>query len=258
MNRIRQCFDRLKSEGRKGFVGYLTAGDPDRDSCLKNIREAIENGVDILELGVPFSDPTADGPTIQAASRRALASGMNLAGTIEMAREIRRDFDLPIILFGYVNPLFHYGYRKVCSVAAEAGVDGMLVVDLPFEESPELRDHMAEHGLCLIPLIAPTTQEKRVELVLREAEGFVYYIMVTGVTGSRSGLAEGIGEHIEGIRRYTSLPVVVGFGISSGEQAADAAQGADGAVVGSALIKAAMEGRLASLVSEIRNGLDGC
>lgn len=258
MNRIEQTFDRLKTSGRKGLVGYLTAGDPDPETSESNIRAAIEAGLDVLELGVPFSDPTADGPIIQAASFRALSRGMTIPGVLRIVRNLRRDFDLPIILFGYANPFFRYGYERLCADAAEAGVDGMLVVDLPYEEADELCVHMDKHGLVFVPLIAPTTSPERAAVILARAKGFVYYIMVTGVTGARDALATGIAGHVAALRACTDLPIAVGFGVSTGDQARAAGANADAVVVGSALIRAAGQGRLAELVRELAAGLAGC
>ena len=256
MNRIARTFDALKRGGRKGLVGFLTAGDPDLQTSERNIREAIAGGLDVLELGVPFSDPTADGPTIQEASQRALAAGVCMRDVLGLVRRLRADHDLPIVLFGYVNPLFNYGYEKLCADAAEAGADGLLVVDLPFEESGELRPAMDAHGLCLIPLIAPTTGVERAGAVLERASGFVYYIMVTGVTGAREQLATDVAGHVEPMRRLTPLPIAVGFGISDGRQARAAAASADAVVVGSALVRAALGGSGAAFVRELRQGLD--
>jgi len=256
MNRLEKKFTELKKTGKKGLVGYLTAGDPNRAVSMKNISAAIRNGLDILELGVPFSDPTADGPVIQEASQRALASGMNVKKALDIVAGIRRHHDTPIVLFGYANPFFRYGYRKICMDAAAAGADGMLIVDLPFEESLELRSHADASGISLIPLIAPTTSGKRAMVVLKGASGFVYYIMVTGVTGVRKRVAAGIDRRIRELRKCTRLPIAVGFGVSSGKQARVAAREADAVVVGSALVKAARDGCLARLVRELRKALD--
>lgn len=255
MNRITEKFEELKKAGRKGLIGYLTAGDPDGEASERNIRIAIENGLDILELGVPFSDPTADGPAIQEASLRALAAGMNVGKAFQIVKNLRRDFDLPVVLFGYANPFFRYGYEKLCADAAKAGVDGILVVDLPHEHSGELRPFMDKHGLFLITLVAPTTSKERASLVLKDAQGFVYYIMVTGVTGARDKLAEDIASHVNDLRKCTKLPIAVGFGVSSGAQARRAAEWADAVVVGSALVKAAKEGNLAQLTGELSKAL---
>lgn len=255
MNRITKKFKELKKEGRKGLIGYLTAGDPNPVESEKNIRVAIKSGLDILELGVPFSDPTADGPTIQEATCRALAAGMNVRKALQMVASLRRDFDLPIILFGYANPFFRYGYEKICADAAKAGVDGMLVVDLPFEEQDELASHMERHGLFLIPLIAPTTPKERAAMILEKAQGFVYYIMVMGVTGVRDELAADVARHVGELRKCTDLPIAVGFGISNRQQARGAAKSADAVVAGSALIQAACGGKLEALVRELREAL---
>jgi len=256
MNRITATFEKLKAEGRKGLVGYLTAGDPDPETSLNNILAAIDSGLDVLELGVPFSDPTADGRTIQEASQRALAGGMSVAGVLSLVRRVREHSQVPIVLFGYVNPFFRYGYERIAADAAEAGADGMLIVDLPFEESGEMREHLDRHGLFLIPLVAPTTGTERAAAILAPARGFVYYIMVTGVTGARSEVAADIGEHVKPLRELTSLPIAVGFGVSDGEQAARAAAPADAVVVGSAIVQAALDGRVSELVGDLRSGLD--
>lgn len=256
MGRIEQAFASLKSQGRKALVGYITAGDPDMQTSERNVRTILSEGLDILELGVPFSDPTADGPAIQESSQRALKSGATLGGVIEMMKRVRRDFSTPAILFGYANPFMQYGYARLCDDAAAAGIDGFLVVDMPFEEQGELRVHAASHGQTVIPLIAPTTDAKRAAMILKHAAGFVYYIMLKGVTGTRDGgIATDVRSHVEMIRRCTSLPVVVGFGVSNPAQAREAVSDADGVVVGSALVKAAHENRLPGLVTELRSGL---
>jgi len=234
----------------------MTAGDPDVETSERDIRSAIEAGVDVLELGVPFSDPTADGPTIQAASQRALKTGMSVRNALQLVKRLRADSEVPIVLFGYANPFFSYGYEKLCADAAVAGVDGMLVVDLPYEEWDELRVPMERAGMCLIPLIAPTTPQARATRILKGGRGFVYYIMVTGVTGARKQVAIDVSEHVSTLRKSSNLPIAVGFGVSSGEQARTAASAADAVVVGSALVEAAREGRLAPLVAELRSALD--
>ena len=257
MNRIETAFATLKAEGRKGLVGFLTVGDPDLEQSERDIRTALDAGVDVLELGVPFSDPTADGPTIQAASQRALKAGVTLRDVLDLVARIRADYETPIVLFGYANLFFRYGYELVCADAASVGVDGLLVVDLPYEESNEIRQFMGPEGLHFITLVAPTTPEPRLKKILTDAKGFVYYIMVTGVTGVRTALVEGLQDRVAALRNATPLPIAVGFGVSSGEQAKAAAVNADAVVVGSALIAAAREGTLESLVREIRSGLDG-
>jgi tryptophan synthase alpha chain len=255
MNRIDAKFEELNKAGRKGLVGYLTAGDPDIETSERNIRCALDNGLDVLELGVPFSDPTADGPTIQEASYRALAAGMNVEKALELVVRLRRDYRTPIVLFGYANPFFRYGYEKICSDAAEAGADGMLVVDLSYEEREDMASCMDRKDLCLIPLIAPTTPEERVAMIAGKARGFIYYVMVTGVTGARAKVAAGIAERVDCVKKHTDLPVAVGFGVSSGNQARQVGENADAVVVGSALIKAAQNGTLAELVKELNQAL---
>jgi tryptophan synthase alpha chain len=256
MNRLESTFLKLKKARRKGLVGYLTAGDPDLKRSESNIRLALANGLDVLELGIPFSDPTADGPEIQTASQRALASGMNVRKALNLVARLRRDFDTPVVLFGYANPFFRYGYSRLCADAARAGVDGFLVVDQPFEEAGDYKKQAEKHGLCFIPLIAPTTPPARARMILRHAHGFVYYIMVAGVTGARQHLVVGLSRSVATLRKCTRLPIAVGFGVSSGKQAAEAAGAADAVVVGSALVKAAREGRLKKLVRELRSALD--
>lgn len=253
--RIDKAFAGMKKEGRAGLVGYLTAGDPDYDTSLKIILAGIDAGIDVLELGIPFSDPTADGPVIQAASQRALASGMSVRKALTLVTDIRKETDIPIILFGYANPFFYYGYEAISRDASAAGADGMLIVDLPFEESGEARGSLESNDLAMIPLVAPTTPADRLELVLNKAKGFIYYIMVTGVTGQRASVADDVKEHIAEIKTVSSLPVAAGFGISNGKQAAEAASAADAIVVGSALVAASREGHLVPLVKEISAAL---
>jgi tryptophan synthase alpha chain len=254
-DRITKMFAALKNDGRKALVGYMTCGDPDMTRSEANVRAALDGGVDLLELGIPFSDPTADGPAIQEASQRALSAGTTLRGALDMVRRLRADYAAPIILFGYANPFLAYGLEAVSKDAADAGADGMLIVDIPWEESAEVRVHMDKHGLVFVPLIAPTTPRERAARILKDAGGFVYYIMVTGVTGARDTLAADVGAKLADIRACTDLPIVVGFGISSGEQASSAAEQADGVVVGSALVKAAAAGSLPELVHELSSAL---
>lgn len=256
ISRINNQFSRFKKDNRTGLVGYLTAGDPDYKTSLRNILGGIETGIDVLELGIPFSDPTADGPVIQAASQRALSSGMTVKKALSMVEDIRKETDIPIIMFGYSNPFFHYGFNNVARDAATAGADGMLIVDLPFEETEEINAPFQAHDLAIIPLIAPTTGLDRMKLILSKAQGFIYYIMVTGVTGKRSSIANNIKDNIHLIRQASPLPIAAGFGISNGEQASMAADSsADAVVVGSALVDAAQNGKLLPLVAEISAAL---
>jgi len=255
-NRITRRFKELRGARKKALIGYLTAGDPDLATSEKNIRCALDNGLDILELGVPFSDPIADGPVIQAASQRALAAGTTLERILGLVERVRKDYDHPILLFGYANPFLAYGYERLCRDASEAGADGMLIVDLAFEEAGEMREILRRHGLSMISLLAPTTPVERARAILRKAEGFVYYIMVKGVTGARESIPPDLESHIAMIRNATELPIAAGFGISSRDQARRVAPLVDGVVVGSALIEAAGAERLGDLVKELRAALD--
>lgn len=257
MNRLAHTFETLKTNGRKGLIGYLTAGDPDLAACEKRLRAALDGGVDVLELGVPFSDPTADGPVIQAAAQRALAAGVTLPRVLELVSRLRRDYAQPIVLFGYANPFFRYGYAKLARDAVEVGVDGVLVVDIPFEEQREIVGSIHERGLAYIPLVAPTTSPERMATILKGASGFVYAITVRGVTGQRSDLVLDMAEQVRAIRACSDLPVAAGFGIGNARQAAQAAEFADAVVVGSALIEAAQAGHLADKVRELRSALNG-
>ncbi|MDD5483252.1 MAG: tryptophan synthase subunit alpha [Kiritimatiellae bacterium] len=255
MNRITAKFEELKKQGRKALIGYLTAGDPDLKTSAQFMRAALANGVDILEIGVPFSDPTADGPAIQAAGQRALKTGVNLRQILDMAGKLRRSFDNPFILFSYLNPLFSYGYEKICAEAARKGIDGLLVVDLPFEEAEELRGVMRRHNLTFIQLIAPTTSPQRALKLLKDADGFVYYIMVKGVTGRRSRLSSGLNAQLAKLRSLTNAPLAAGFGISNAAQARMAARHADAIVVGSALVEAARKNRLRAYVRALAKAM---
>ena len=256
MSRLSDCFTQLRRSRRKALVGYLTAGDPDLAQSERDMRIALRHGVDILEIGVPFSDPTADGPVIQAAGRRALDAGANLRRILAMVRRLRRGFPAaPMILFSYANPLLAYGYEKLCRDAAAAGVDGLLAVDLPFEESEELRRWMRPLGLQFVQLIAPTTPPERMRRILAGADGFVYYILVKGVTGGSSRMTPASIGHLRQLAGCTRLPVAVGFGVRTAAQARRIARYADAVVVGSALVEAARRRRLAILVRELAAAL---
>ena len=238
MNRIDEKFSALKSRGRTALITFITAGDPDLETTAKILRVLERSGADLVELGVPFSDPMADGPTIQRASERALQKGASLPRILRMVREFRRDSEIPLILFGYYNPFFRYGLKRFTREASRAGVDGILCVDLPPEESGELKRWTDARGLDTIFLLAPTSDAGRIRLVAQQGRGFVYYVSVTGVTGARRRFEDHLHAQVARVRRYTSLPVGVGFGISTPEQAAWIASFADAAVVGSALIEA--------------------
>ena len=236
MGRIEAKFAELKKKGETGLIPFVTAGDPDLDATLKILRALERGGADCIELGVPFSDPTADGPTIQRSSERALKNGVSLQRILRMVHTFRRDSELPLILFGYFNPFFHYGLRKFCREAAKAGVDGMLCVDLPPEESGELKRWTDAEELDLIFLLSPTSGADRLRQVAKMGRGFIYYVSVTGVTGARKSLDHDLRAQVGRVRRSMALPVAVGFGISTPKQAAWIGEFADAAVVGSALV----------------------
>ena len=227
----------LASDNRAAFVAYLVAGDPDGQTCLAMVRRLPGAGVDVIELGFPFSDPMAEGPPIQRASRRALAAGMTLKGVLQLARKFRDGDDLtPIVLMGYLNPLLTHGLEAFARDAAGAGVDGLIVVDCPPEEAGPLADALDAHALALICLAAPTTDDARLGVVSRRAGGFVYYVSVAGVTGVKEADAATVAPAVARARRASGLPVCVGFGIRTPELAAQVARVADGVVIGSALV----------------------
>ncbi|QDM14695.1 tryptophan synthase subunit alpha [Tardiphaga sp. vice352] len=235
--RIDTRFVALKAEGRAAFVTFLMAGDPDLDTSLKLIKALPAAGADIIEIGMPFTDPMADGPVIQAAGLRALKAGTTLRKTLAMIREFRNGDDVtPIVLMGYYNPIYIYGVDKFLVDAKVAGVDGLIIVDLPPEEDAELCLPAMKAGLNFIRLATPTTDDKRLPAVLANTSGFVYYVSVTGITGAASADASVVGAAVARIKRYTDLPVCVGFGIRTPQAAHDIAQHANGAVVGSALV----------------------
>ena len=264
MGRIEERFTALKKEGRKAFVAYLTAGDPNLKTTAELIPALEAAGVDIIEVGVPFSDPTADGPVIQAASQRALKRVATLKKILAVIADLRRTRGITIVLFGYYNQILSYGPERFAAEAAVSGVDGLLVVDLPPEEADELRQYSDSVGLDFITLIAPTTDPKRARKILRRATGFVYYISVTGVTGTAIPRPDDVRRDVKRLKGMTALPVAVGFGISTPGQAAAIATLADGVVVGSALVRLIGEkgesGDLvpaaASFAAKIRQAID--
>ena len=237
MNRIEQKFTELRAKNQPALILYLTAGDPNLDTTEKLILTLEQAGTDIIELGVPFSDPMADGPTIQSASERALKNYFTLNDLFALVERIRSRSQIPILLFSYYNPIFKFGEERAVSLAQEAGIDGILVVDLPPEESENLRQLCADYGLSLVHLATPTSTPERLKLIAQASSGFIYYVSVTGVTGAREQLPEDIKEHINLVKSFTNLPVAVGFGISKPEQAGELGKIADGVVVGSALVK---------------------
>lgn len=244
MTRIEARFARLQAEGRKAFVAYIMAGDPDPETSFEVLCGLPAAGVDIVELGMPFTDPMADGPTIQAAGQRALAAGQTLAATLDMVRRFRaRDAETPIVLMGYYNPIYIRGVARFVAEAVEAGIDGLIVVDLPPEEDAELCLPARAAGLNFIRLATPTTDDARLPAVVRNTSGFVYYVSITGITGAAQAQPADVAPEVARIRAAAGLPVVVGFGINTPETAAGIAAVADGCVVGSAIVKLIGEGR---------------
>ncbi len=237
MSRIGARFARRRAEGRSAFVAFLTAGDPSLERTLRAAAELEAAGADVLELGVPFSDPLADGPVIQRASERALARGVTLAGVLECVRAIRRGSELPLLLFSYFNPLLQYGLERLARDASAAGVDGVLVTDLPPEEAGEWIAAARGRDLDTVFLASPTSPAERLERVAAASRGFVYAVSRTGVTGERSSLSGEARPLVERLRALTDVPVALGFGLSTPEQVKDAAAVADGVVVGSALVR---------------------
>lgn len=245
MSRIETTFARLRDQGRKAFVSYIMAGDPDPETSFALLQGLPAAGVDVIELGVPFTDPMADGPTIQLAGQRALAGGQTLDRTLDMVRRFRaQDDTTPIVLMGYYNPIYSRGVDRFLADAAEAGIDGLIVVDLPPEEDEELCIPALEAGINFIRLATPTTDDARLPTVLQNTSGFVYYVSVLGITGTKSALQGAVADAVARLRRHTDLPIAVGFGIKTAEAVQEVASVADAAVVGSAI------------VDQVRAGLD--
>lgn len=239
VTRLDTRFAQLAAENRKAFVAFLTAGDPDVATSAAIIAGLPKAGADVIEIGMPFTDPMADGPAIQASSLRALKAGQTLVGTLKMVRQFRENDDsTPIVLMGYYNPIYYYGPEKFIAEAKEAGVDGLIVVDLPPEEDEELCLPALRGGLNFIRLATPTTDDARLPDVLKNTSGFVYYVSIAGITGSAAPQKTAVAANVARIKSHTDLPVVVGFGIRTPEQAHDIASIADGAVVGSVLVEA--------------------
>lgn len=237
MSRIASTFARLGAENRAALITFVEAFDPDQETSAALLKGMAARGADIIEIGMPFTDPMADGPTIQQAGRRALRAGVTVAGTLALIRAFRSvNQTVPLVLMGYLNPILAYGIEKFAANAAAAGIDGVIVVDMPTEESDLLLPSLQAHAIDLIRLVAPTTSDERLPIVLRESSGFVYYVSITGITGTRTASAEDLARDIPRIRRATALPIAVGFGVRTPDQAAIVARHADGAVVASALI----------------------
>lgn len=233
--RIKRKFRELRARGEAALVPFIVAGDPDLDTTRRLILELEARGADLLEIGVPFSDPMADGPANQRALARGLGAGASIAAILSMVSELRKETEIPLILFGYYNPIFHYGCEQLCADAARAGIDALLVIDLPPEEAGELKRPARSNGLDIIQLLAPTTPVERSRKIAKSASGFIYYVSVTGVTGARTHLDSDLPAHIRELKSVTDLPLGVGFGISTPAQAAEVATIADAVVVGSAI-----------------------
>lgn len=237
MSRIAARFAALRAQGRGALIPFLEAYDPDPATSMAILRGMPGAGADLIEIGMPFTDPMADGPTVQAAGKRGLKAGVTLARTLAMVRDFRTEDDTtPIVLMGYLNPILSYGCERFCTDAAAAGVDGLIIVDLPPEEADMLLPFANARGIDFIRLVAPTTNDARLPLVLKGSSGFVYYVAITGITGTRSATTEHLMAEIPRLRRATKLPIAIGFGVRTPEQAAEAARIADAAVVASALL----------------------
>ena len=267
MSRIAQRFTQLKEQGRKALVSYTVAGDPDIDTTLQLLHELVAKGADILEVGVPFSDPMAEGPVIQLGHERALANGVTLSRVLELVAEFRRtDTETPVLLMGYANPVEHMGYARFADAAAAAGVDALLTVDLPPEEVVPVQVELSRVGMDCIMLVAPTTPDDRLERIIAQASGFVYSVSLKGVTGSGHLDSDVVAAQVARIRQHTALPVAVGFGIRDATSAKAIAAVAAGVIVGSALVQVAAEAGQAgsgaaveaagALLAEIRQGID--
>ncbi len=239
MSRLETTFDALKKQGKTAFIPYIMAGDPDYDTTLSLMLEIVNHAhVDVIELGMAFTDPMADGPAIQEAATRALTNGARLSKTLELVKKFReKEKNTPIVLMGYFNPIHKFGLDAFLKAAQDAGIDGILVADLPVEEDHGFAANAKKHNIDVIQLVAPTTPEERLNKVLKNAGGFVYYVSVTGVTGTTSALKQDVQKNIEKIQKYTTLPIGIGFGISSPDQSYEMAQIGDAVIVGSAIVK---------------------
>lgn len=236
MSRIAQRFQIITDEGRKGFIPFVTAGDPDPETSVAIILKLVELGADVIEIGVPFSDPMADGPTIQRSSQRALDTGIDLSKVLSIACRVRKKTETPLVLFSYLNPLLSYGFPKLSHDAAEAGIDGILITDAIDEEAMEFSSVLRDSDLDLISLVAPTTTDERLEKIAKRSSGFLYAVSRAGVTGARDNISSDAEHLVERSRKLTELPIAVGFGISTRDQILDVWRFADAAVVGSAIV----------------------
>lgn len=267
--RIDQRFANLREEGRPALITFVMAGDPDTATALEIVKSLPQAGADLIEIGMPFSDPMADGPSIQLAGQRALKAGQTLAKTLEMVREFRKDDDdTPVILMGYYNPIYAYGNERFLKDASDAGVDGLIVVDVPAEADDELCLPAREYGLNFIRLVTPTTDAARLERVLDNVSGFLYYVSITGITGAAAPDPAKVGQSVARVKQSTELPIVVGFGVTTAAQARAIGEISDGVVVGSALVNAVRDsldengqagentvGAVAQLVGELAKGV---
>ena len=236
-SRLDATFAALRARRERALVPYFTAGDPSLAMTRKLVVEAARRGADVIELGIPFSDPLADGPVIQRATQRALAAGVTLPRVLEMVREMRGDVSVPLVFLTYYNPILAFGLKAFCRTAVEAGIDGVIVADLPPEEAEPLRAEAAPAGLDLIHLVAPTSTAERMRKIARASQGFIYMVSLTGVTGERAGLAPELSRQLRALRAITTKPVCVGFGIGTPAQAAEVGRVADGVIVGSAIVR---------------------
>jgi tryptophan synthase alpha chain len=241
MSRLDAAFARLRGAGERALVAYFTAGDPSLELTSRLVREAERQGADVVELGVPFSDPLADGPVVQRAGMRALAAGTSLVRVLETVAELRRDVDVPIALLTYYNPVLTFGLEAFAGAAAKAGVDGVIVADLPVEEAEPLSAHAMAAGVDLVQLVAPTSTVSRMRRIARQSRGFIYLVSLTGVTGARRDLPPELAAQIRALRRVTTKPVCVGFGIGTPDQVAMVGELADGVIVGSAIVRCVEE-----------------
>lgn len=263
MTRINKTFTILRQKNETALIPFLTAGDPDLAISARLIRTLADNGADLIELGVPFSDPMADGPIIQAASERALAAGATLEKVLQLVREVRQDCQVPLVLMGYYNPIFRYGAERFAKAAAAAGVDGLLLVDLPPEQADEIGPAMQAAGLDMITLLAPTTPPQRMQRLAAAAQGYLYYVSMTGVTGTAAISPADIRVAVEELKEMTEVPVGVGFGITTVEDAKAVGEFADGVVVGSALVRIIAEygqsdellPRVGQFIASLKQGL---
>lgn len=250
VNRIDACFDALRSRGEKGLIAYITAGDPDIETTRQAVLAMAAAGADVIELGLPFSDPLADGPVIQRAAERALAGGFRVRQIFELARAVRLESQVPLAVMTYCNPVLRFGTEAFVKEAAAAGIDALLIPDMPFEESEETAAVCRRHGLHLIRFLAPTSTNERIAGITREATGFIYCVSLTGVTGARDEISSRLGGMMQRIRPHTSVPLAAGFGIGTPEQAAAAARWADAVIVGSAIVQLVAEGGGPAAVAE--------